>query len=89
MSTKEELLHVEEEKDGTATVELPDSLLPTEEEAPEQKTVAEDSDEDHPDDSDAVRAARRARRRSKRTSFARRTRKKTFVCRCYNAKTRK
>lgn len=66
MSTKEELLHVEEERDGTATVELPENLLPTEEEAPEQKTAAEDGDEDHPDDSDAVRAARRARRRSKK-----------------------
>ena len=64
---KEELLHVEESGDGTATVELPDNLLAAEEGAEETKPEAhDDGDVDHPDDSEAVRAARRARRRSKK-----------------------
>lgn len=71
--TKEAPMHVQESGDGTATVELPDSLLPPEEPNEggtdaQQRTEERDDagDEDHPDDTDAVRAARRARRRSKK-----------------------
>ena len=69
--SKEELLHVQESGDGTATVELPDNLLAAEDGAEDGagETKAEahdDGDVDHPDDSEAVRAARRARRRSKK-----------------------
>ena len=61
---KEEDLHVEEGQDGTATVELPEGILPKNE---GENTPSDDSgDVDHPDDSEAVRAARRARRRSKK-----------------------
>jgi hypothetical protein len=66
---KEEPLYVQESGDGTATVELPENLLPhddndnNDEPAPRGDDAG---DEDHPDDSDAVRAARRARRRSKK-----------------------
>lgn len=64
---KEEILHVEESGDGTATVELPDNLLAAEEGAEDTKPEAhDDGDVDRPGDSDAVRAARRARRRSKK-----------------------
>lgn len=69
---KEEPLHVQESGDGTATVELPDNLLPPEEhndggdDAPRNDARDDAGDEDHPDDTDAVRAARRARRRSKK-----------------------
>jgi hypothetical protein len=61
---KEEDLHVEEGQDGTATVELPEGILPKND---GENTPSDDSgDVDHPDDSEAVRAARRARRRSKK-----------------------
>jgi hypothetical protein len=61
---KEEDLHIEEGQDGTATVELPEGILPKNE---GENTPPDDSgDVDHPDDSEAVRAARRARRRSKK-----------------------
>ena len=69
---KDEPLHVQESGDGTATVELPDNLLPPEEgndggdDAPRNESRDDSGDEDHPDDTDAVRAARRARRRSKK-----------------------
>ena len=69
---KEAPLHVQESGDGTATVELPDNLLPPEDnDEPTQRGESREDagdagDEDHPDDSDAVRAARRARRRSKK-----------------------
>lgn len=70
---KEAPMHVQESGDGTATVELPDNLLPPEEPNEggtdaQQRTEERDDagDEDHPDDTDAVRAARRARRRSKK-----------------------
>jgi hypothetical protein len=71
--TKEQEIKVSEEKDGSATFEVPEGLLPEEaEEEPkveEQKAQggeADESDEDHPDDTDAVREARRARRRAKK-----------------------
>jgi len=61
---KEEILRIEEGTDGTATVELPEGILPPDE---DNSAPADDGgDEDHPDDSEAVRAARRARRRSKK-----------------------
>ena len=61
---KEDDLHVEEGQDGTATVELPEGILPKND---GENTPPDDSgDVDHPDDSEAVRAARRARRRSKK-----------------------
>ena len=64
---KDEILHVEEGKDGTATVELPEGILPPDEDGDTRQAQSDDSgDEDHPDDSEAVRAARRARRRSKK-----------------------
>jgi hypothetical protein len=73
MSTdiKEEEIKVSEEVDGSATVEVPDSMLPPDDEEPkaEQKAEggeAEESDEDQPDDTDAVREARRARRKAKK-----------------------
>lgn len=74
MATKtkdDEELHVQEGLDGTATVELPEELLAEggEVEPKKEEPRAEEndpSDEDHPDDTDAVRAARRARRRSKK-----------------------
>lgn len=68
---KEEDIKVSEEKDGSVTVEVPESLLPAEEGQEEVKeepveAQAEDSDEDQPDDTDAVREARRARRKAKK-----------------------
>jgi len=70
--TKEEPLYVQESGDGTATVELPENLLPAEEgnDGGDNESRNEPRDEgedgDHPDDTEAMRAARRARRRSKR-----------------------
>lgn len=64
---KEDVLHVEEGQDGTATVELPEGIMPKDESNPDTKQAqADEGDDDHPDDSEAVRAARRARRRSKK-----------------------
>jgi len=63
---KEEPLYVQESGDGTATVELPENLLPTDNNDEPTPRGDDAGDEDHPDDSDAVRAARRARRRSKK-----------------------
>jgi hypothetical protein len=72
MATKtkdDEELHVQEDVDGTATVELPEELLAEggEVESKDSRSEGDDpNDMDHPDDTDAVRAARRARRRSKK-----------------------
>jgi len=64
---KEETLHIEEGQDGTATVELPEGILPPDDNNEPRNAQSDDGgDEDHPDDSEAVRAARRARRRSKK-----------------------
>jgi hypothetical protein len=53
--------------DVTGTVELPEGILPPEDAGESRQAQPDDSgDEDHPDDSEAVRAARRARRRSKK-----------------------
>lgn len=60
--TKEESFEVTEEKDGSVVVELPDTI-----ESPDKEPqAAAGDDEDHPDDTDAVREARRARRRAKK-----------------------
>lgn len=71
-------IKISEEKDGTASVTLPEALMagesdddaPPQETEPKKEAVKEaaedDSDEDHPDDTDAVREARRARRKAKK-----------------------
>jgi len=68
---KEELL-VAEQQDGSVTVEgmedIPDE---NNDDAPQQKAeggqvVPEDGGEDHPDDTDAIRAARREKRKAKK-----------------------
>jgi hypothetical protein len=56
---KQEILDVVEEKDGSASVELPDNI-----ENPQAQDA--DGDADHPDDTDAQREARRNRRRAKK-----------------------
>lgn len=79
MSTeaKEEKIEVKEEVDGSAVVNLPDSIAPEDDQAPveaaeepqEQAVEAADSadsDDDHPDDDDALRAAKRERRRARK-----------------------
>ncbi len=63
-------LSVEETQDGSAVVDLTDSMIKTDDgdEVVTKKDggdVSTDED-DHPDDSDAVRAAKRARRRAKK-----------------------
>ena len=66
---KEDEMYVEEGADGTATIEMPEGMVPLDEgqeEAPAELSEGGSSDDDHPDDSEAVRAARRARRRSKK-----------------------
>lgn len=60
---------VNEDKDGSAIVQMPEGFANDENEEPlEQKAEggAVEDEADHPDDSEAVRAARRARRRSKK-----------------------
>lgn len=57
---------VVEEKDGSVTVQLPDSIESPD--AQEERAESQDDggDEDHPDDTDAIREARRNRRRAKK-----------------------
>jgi hypothetical protein len=67
-------LSIEESQDGSAVVDLPEDMLPTDEDGGEIEAVAEKADggevsaeeDDHPDDSEAVLAAKRARRRAKK-----------------------
>lgn len=67
-------LAVIESNDGSATVDLPETMLinddvDTKELVSDQKTGAEkvaDEDEDHPDDDEDLRAAKRSRRRAKK-----------------------
>jgi hypothetical protein len=67
MSTeKQELIDVAEEADGSAVVELPESLAPEPQEAAQEAAGDDGGDVDRPGDSDAVREARRARRRAKK-----------------------
>lgn len=69
---KDDDIKISEEQDGSATVEVPEGLLASEEGAEEEVQKADggqvesDSDEDQPDDTDAVREARRARRKAKK-----------------------
>lgn len=73
--TKEELeLNVEEGKDGSAVVDLPENMIDNDE--PEDKKEpaqgkaeggdVSDDDQDHPDDDQALREAKRSRRRAKK-----------------------
>jgi len=73
--TKEELeLSVEEGKDGSAVVDLPENMIENDE--PEAKNEpnsrkadggdVSDDDQDHPDDDQALREAKRSRRRAKK-----------------------
>lgn len=61
---KPDHLEVTEEKDGSASVELPDNVENPQIEARDDQDA--DGDADHPDDTDAVREARRNRRRAKK-----------------------
>lgn len=67
---KEEDIKISEEQDGSATVEVPESLMPSETEEQEKEPQMADGgasdDEDQPGDTDAVREARRARRKAKK-----------------------
>jgi hypothetical protein len=69
-------LNIEESKDGSAVIDLPEDMLTVDdgEENPNKVDLTDKRDggevsaeeDDHPDDTDAVRAAKRARRRSKK-----------------------
>jgi len=61
---KPELLDVVEEKDGSASVELPDNVDNPQIESRDAQDA--DGDVDHPDDTDAQREARRNRRKAKK-----------------------
>lgn len=70
---KDEKLSISESQDGSAVVELPEGMdlgQGDEEKLAEGGEIADKNgggdEEDHPDDSDAVRAAKRARRRAKK-----------------------
>lgn len=67
---KEEDIKISEEQDGSATVEVPESLMPSEneeqEKEPQMAEGGQSDDEDQPGDTDAVREARRARRKAKK-----------------------
>jgi hypothetical protein len=73
MSTnkKDEEYTINEESDGSAVVEVPEGLIPDDEEIEEKAqggavNVPEDGGVDHPDDTQAIREARRAKRRHKK-----------------------
>lgn len=61
----EEVMVISEASDGTATVELPESI-DSPEEHPSEAAAEDPDDQDHPDDTEAVRAARRERRKSRK-----------------------
>jgi hypothetical protein len=66
---KEVDLNIEESKDGSAVIDLPESMISSDGDGTVNKRDGGDvstEEDDHPDDSDAVRAAKRARRRSKK-----------------------
>jgi len=69
--------NVEESQDGSAVIDLPEDMIAAGDDAPEEPNKVDLTDkrdggevsaeeDDHPDDTDAVRAAKRARRRSKK-----------------------
>jgi hypothetical protein len=76
--TKEEKLSVTEEKDGSVVVELPEGMVPEDDDKDDdqedksdsseatQEASHDDDDGDQPGDTDAIREARRARRRAKK-----------------------
>ena len=69
-TNEDDKLSIEESQDGSAVVDLPDTLIQSDDgdEVVTKKDggdVSADED-DHPDDSEAVRAAKRARRRAKK-----------------------
>lgn len=68
MATKksDDDLYVEEDQNGSATVEMGEDTFPLETGQEEVISKSDEGDSDHPDDTEAVRAARRARRRSKK-----------------------
>lgn len=84
MSTEKQeemILEVKEEADGSAVINLPESIPnPQAEDTPEEEApveaaaepAADDPDNDDPNDDDALRAAKRARRKAKR-ELAKRT----------------
>lgn len=57
-----------EDKDGSATVDLPEGMFVEGDESPAEQSAADNSadDADHPDDDDDLRAAKRNRRRAKK-----------------------
>jgi hypothetical protein len=62
-----EKLEVIEEKDGSVTVELPESMQSPDPQDEERHAEGGDvNDDDHPDDTDAIREARRNRRKAKK-----------------------
>jgi len=74
---KEVELNIEESKDGSAVIDLPEDMIGVGDDGDENPNRVDLTDkrdggevsaeeEDHPDDTDAVRAAKRARRRSKK-----------------------
>ena len=67
---KEVELSIEETRDGSAVIDLPESMIASDDgdETANKRDGGDVSaeEDDHPDDSDAVRAAKRARRRSKK-----------------------
>lgn len=72
--SKKDDIAVYEDKDGSATVELPEGMLGDDQEEGQQgRNLADggaaggsEDDDDHPDDSDALREAKRSRRRAKK-----------------------
>ena len=63
---KDEDIAVVEEKDGSVTVQLPDSIESPDAQEERADSSDDGSDDDHPDDTDAIREARRNRRRAKK-----------------------
>jgi hypothetical protein len=63
-------LNIEETQDGSAVVDLPEGMdLPEDDGSDNRKAAGGEvsgDEDDHPDDSEAVRAAKRARRRAKK-----------------------
>ena len=73
MATEDEKdikLNIEEAKDGSAVVDLPESMLPGDGDDADGSGGGSQNDagdeDDHPNDSEAVRSAKRARRRAKK-----------------------
>jgi len=70
MAEKKENIEVEEQNDGSATVEVPEKMLEPEvveeQNGFDRAKEVNDADADHPNDSDEVRDAKRNRRRAKK-----------------------